>query len=41
MLIDISVISCKSLNLQRPLQEPEVRDSEYLVYYRGLTKKSS
>ena len=31
MLIDISEIMCKPQNLQRPLQEPKVRDSECLV----------
>ena len=40
MLIDFFEIIWKPQNLQRPLQEPEVRDAERLVYYRGFLKGS-
>ena len=40
MLIAFFAIIYEPLNLQRPFQKSEVRDSECLVYYRGFPKGS-
>ena len=39
MLITFFAIIYKPLNLQRPFQKSEVRDSECLVYYRGKIER--
>ena len=41
MLIAFFAIIYRPLNLQRPFQKSEVRDSECLVYYRGKIERVS